>query len=67
MLGVALVGAAAAWMFVLATDFGPWIELLSVVGIVLGSFAVLGTLTGTIQPEDWAFATARLRRRRKAH
>ncbi len=67
VLGVALVGAAAAWMFVLATDFGPWIELLSVAGIVLGSFAVLGTLTRTIQPEDWAFATARLRRRRKAH
>ncbi len=63
---VASVGAAAGWAFVLGTDVGPWVELLAVAGIVLGSFAVLGTLTRTISAEDWAFATAKLRRQRAA-
>jgi O-antigen/teichoic acid export membrane protein len=64
VLGVALVGAAAGWMFAETTDFGPWIELFGVAGIVLGSFAVLGTATRTISGEDWAFVTAKLRRKR---
>ena len=64
VVAVASVGAAAAWSFALATDFGPWLELLGVAGIVLGSFAALGTATGTIRAEDWAFATAKLRRNR---
>lgn len=65
VVAVASVGAAAGWAFVLGTDFGPWIELFAVAGIVLGSFALLGTLTGTITREDWAFATAKLRRGRR--
>ncbi len=64
ILAVASVGAAAGWAFAASTDFGPWVELLGVVGIVLGSFAVLGTITRTITTEDWAFATGKLRRKR---
>lgn len=64
VLGVASVGAAAGWAFAEATDYGPWIELFGVAGIVLVSFAVLGTLTRTITAADWAFATAKLRRKR---
>ncbi len=63
VLAVASVGAAAGWAFVRGTDFGPWIELFGVAGIVLGSFALLGSVTGTISREDWAFATAKLRRK----
>ncbi len=63
VVAVAGVGAAAAWVLVIQTDLGPWLELLSVAVVVMGSFAVLGTLTRTITPEDWTFATARLRRR----
>lgn len=62
IFGVALVGAGAGWAFVVFTHLGPWVELLSVAGIVLGSFALLGTVTKTITAQDWAFATARLRR-----
>ena len=65
VLAVALVGAAAGWAFVAYTDYGPWIEMSAVAGIVLGSFALLGTVTGTITGEDWAFVTARLRRGRR--
>lgn len=64
VLAVASVGAAAGWVFAASSDFGPWVELLGVAGIVLGSFAVLGTITRTITSEDWAFATAKLRRKR---
>lgn len=64
VLAVASVGAAAGWAFAASTEFGPWVELLGVAGIVLGSFAVLGTITRTITSEDWAFATAKLRRKR---
>mgnify|MGYP000135282774 CR=1 FL=1 len=65
VVGIGLVGAAAGWLFVLRTDFGPWLELFGVAGIVLSTFAVVGTLTKTITREDWAFATAKLRRKRK--
>jgi len=64
IVAVASVGAAAAWAFALATDFGPWLELLGVAGIVLGCFSALGTVTGTVSAEDWAFATAKFRRKR---
>ncbi len=64
VVAVAVPGAVAGWAFVLTTDTGPWVEFAAVAGAGLGSFAVLGTITRTIGAEDWAFATAKLRRKR---
>jgi O-antigen/teichoic acid export membrane protein len=64
VLAVALPGAAAGWAFAMSTDYAAWLELPLVALIVLGSFAALGTLTRTVSAGDWAFITAKLRRKK---
>ncbi len=63
VLLVAAVGVALAWVFKTSSAASPALRLLGVALIVLGSFAVLGTLSRTVTRADWAFVRGRLRRR----
>jgi O-antigen/teichoic acid export membrane protein len=61
VLCIALVGVAFALAFKLTVDTAPAIALAVQAAIVLGTFAVLGTLTGTIRGEDWRYAWSWIR------
>ncbi|MEM6296673.1 MAG: oligosaccharide flippase family protein [Myxococcota bacterium] len=64
VVAVASVGAAIAWIVADAVDVPAIVELLLIAVIVLGCFAGLATATKTMVAEDWAFITAKLRRRK---
>lgn len=56
VLALALVGVAFALAFKLGVDTTPGASLAGQAVIVIGTFALLGTLTRTIRREDWRYA-----------
>lgn len=55
VLALALVGVAVAVVFKLGVDTTPAIGLAVQATIIIGGFALLGTLTGTIRGADWRY------------
>lgn len=63
VLGVSLLAALPAWWFKSAVSWPAAARLPVEALLVLGSFALIGTLVGQIERSDWAFLTRWLRLR----
>jgi hypothetical protein len=63
IFALAGVGALAAWGVKHVFHPVPWVLLVTELAIVLGVFALLGTLTKTIERSDWAYVREWLRLR----
>ena len=63
VLGLTCLASLPAWWFKAAVDLPAGARLPLEAALVLGSFALLGTLAGTIQRPDWAFLANWLRLR----
>lgn len=50
------IPAGVAIAFKLYSDLSVWYDLLIVLGIVVGGFALVGTVSGLIEREDWVYA-----------
>lgn len=68
VMGVALVGVAAAVAFKLTVEGSAPIKLAGEAAILLSVFAILGSALGVIRREDWRYASSwvRLRMFRKS-
>jgi hypothetical protein len=63
VLGLTCVASLPAWWFKSVVSWPAAARLPVEAGLVLGTFALLGTLAGTIQRPDWAFLANWLRLR----
>ena len=63
VLGLTCVASPPAWWFKSVVSWPAAARLPVEAGLVLGTFALLGTLAGTIQRPDWAFLANWLRLR----
>ena len=63
VLGLSCAASLPAWWFKSAVDWPAGARLPVEAALVLGTFALLGTLVGTIQRPDWAFLANWLRLR----
>jgi len=63
VLGLTCVASLPAWWFKSAVSWSAAVRLPVEAGLVLGTFALLGTLAGTIQRPDWTFLVNWLRLR----
>jgi O-antigen/teichoic acid export membrane protein len=56
IVATAAVPGVGAWWLKEQTELHAIVEFLMIAGIMLGGFALLGTLTKLIDREDWAYA-----------
>ena len=63
VLGLTCVASLPAWWFKSVVTWSAAVRLPVEAALVLGTFALLGTLVGTIQRPDWAFLANWLRLR----